>query len=219
MQDNNGITQDGNKNKWFSFLGEECEPCIDNEIRLMDDLREPICDRAHTACFSGHRPERLPKDEEFVNIIKSYIAYEISEAVAAGFYTFIMGGSRGIDLWAGLAVMHEKSKNPEIRLIAALPYFSGDSRFSERDRFDYGYVLEHCNERYYASREYNSGCMKRRNLFMVENASRLIAFVGDYRSGTGQTIRMAKQAGVDIHLHDIHRITETKIIKKRPGSV
>jgi uncharacterized phage-like protein YoqJ len=183
-----------------------------NDFRLMDDITEGFTDKAHTACFSGHRPERLPRSPAMVDIIKSLIAFEISEALDSGFHTFIMGGSRGIDLWAGIAVLHEKQKDKALRLIAALPYFAGDSRFSERDRFDYGYVLEHCDDVVYASAEYDKNCMKRRNRFMVENSSRLIAFVDDYRSGTGQTIRLAEREGVETHIHDLQKIIEKESV-------
>jgi uncharacterized phage-like protein YoqJ len=193
----------------FSLLDDESESTSDIEhanIVLMDDITAPVSDKAHTVCFSGHRPERLPQGRGLENIIKSYIAYEVSEAIDAGYNTFIMGGSRGVDLWSGLAVLHEKIEDPDIKLIAALPYYASKSRFTERDRFDYGYILERADEVFYASRDFNHVCIKRRNLFMVENSSRIIAFVKDYRSGTGQTIRMAERLGLEMHVYNIENM-------------
>jgi uncharacterized phage-like protein YoqJ len=175
-----------------------------DDITLMEDI---VFDypREHTLCFSGHRPEKLPGDTIFENVIKSYIALEISEAVEQGFTVFIMGGSRGIDLWAGLAVIKQKRDHPDIKLIAALPYFEKNiSRYSEFERFNYGYVLENCDSVFYACKDYNAECMKRRNLFMVEHSSRLVAFVRDYRSGTGQTIRLAEKAGIVSRVYNIN---------------
>jgi uncharacterized phage-like protein YoqJ len=179
-------------------------------IKLMNESKFE-CDKAHTLCFSGHRPENLPKGRDTENIIKSYIALEIKNALNDGYHTFIMGGSRGIDLWAGITVVREKLDSPGIKLVAALPYFSQVSRFSEHERFDYGYVLDACSDVLYASNEYTKDCMKRRNIFMTEHSSRIVAFVRDYRSGTGQTIRLAEKAGLETRIYDINTI-----FKKRP---
>jgi uncharacterized phage-like protein YoqJ len=187
--------------------GEAAVPPEQGGIRLMDNAGF-VCHKERTVCFSGHRPERLPIGADIVNVIKSYLAYEISEAIGLGFDTFIMGGSRGIDLWAGLAVISEKAEDERIKLIAALPYHTPPSRFSERERFDYGSVLERCDEIYYAAEYYTPGCMKRRNLFMTEHSSRLVAFVRDYRSGTGQTIRLAQKLGLQTHIYDVEKFTE-----------
>jgi uncharacterized phage-like protein YoqJ len=171
-------------------------------IKLMDET--PFeCEPEKTLCFSGHRPESLPNVQGLEKLIKSYIVSEIKKAVEEGFNTFIMGGSRGIDLWAGMAVLLQRHESPGIRLVAALPYHTASSRFTEHERFDYGYVLESCDEVLYASDSYSKDCMKRRNLFMIEHSSRIIAFVKNSRSGTGQTIRLAEKAGLDTHIYNL----------------
>ena len=43
---------------------------------------------------------------------------------------------------------------------------------------------------------------------MIDNSSRLIAAVSSYRSGTGQTIRLAEKAGIDINVINIAKIVE-----------
>ena len=50
--------------------------------------------------------------------------------------------------------------------------------------------------------------MQKRNKFMIDNSSRLIAAVSSYRSGTGQTIRLAEKAGIDIDVINIAKIVE-----------
>ena len=47
--------------------------------------------------------------------------------------------------------------------------------------------------------------MQKRNYFMVDNSSKLIAVVDDYRSGTGQTIRYAENKGIDVSIIDINK--------------
>ena len=49
--------------------------------------------------------------------------------------------------------------------------------------------------------------MQKRNRFMIDNSSRLIAAVSSYKSGTGQTIRLAEKAGIEIRVINISAIT------------
>jgi uncharacterized phage-like protein YoqJ len=189
--------------KRLSFLDESS--LADREIKLMADSIYEF-DRAKTLSFSGHRPEKLPDDPDIIKIIKSLIAYEIETALEDGFDTFIMGGARGIDLWAGDAVLKQKRTAPNIKLIAALPYFTSASKFTEHERFNYGYILAECEEVLYANRDYTKESMKKRNQFMVDNCSRLVAFIKETRSGTGQTIRLAEKAGVTVHVHKLDDI-------------
>ena len=68
----------------------------------MDIIREK------TACFTGHRPEKLPggsSDSPEAKVIKSMLYTEITAAVNDGYDTFITGMQRGIDLWAGEIVL------------------------------------------------------------------------------------------------------------------
>jgi uncharacterized phage-like protein YoqJ len=187
----------------LSFLDEKA--LKDPEKKLMADSTFPF-NRAKTVSFSGHRPENLPDDDRVIKVIKSVITLEIESAVSEGFDTFITGGARGIDLWAALAVIEQKKKEPGLKLIAALPYSGSPSRYSETERFEYGYFLKECAEVLCATSEYSKDSMKKRNAFMVNNCSRLIAFIKNYRSGTGQTINLAKAAGVDTHVHKIDEL-------------
>lgn len=46
-------------------------------------------------CFTGHRPEKLDMSEKTV---KKLLESAINQAVEGGFYTFITGMARGIDM-------------------------------------------------------------------------------------------------------------------------
>jgi hypothetical protein len=47
---------------------------------------------------------------------------------------------------------------------------------------------------------------------MVDNSSKLIAMLSDYRSGTGQTVRYAQKSGIIVKLIEIDKI-ETASLK------
>jgi len=58
---------------------------------------------------------------------------------------------------------------------------------------------------HYTTDIYHDGCMRERNRYMVDHASYCIAYYnGSPRSGSGQTLRMAKKAGIEIcNLHEL----------------
>lgn len=158
--------------------------------------------REKTVCFTGHRPEKLPgsgiPSAGETRIIKSMLYNEICTAADDGYDTFITGMQRGIDLWAGEAVL-ELAVKRDLRLIAALPYRNLGSTFKGQDKWTYGRILDNADNIIIISESYCAGCMNKRNRFMVDNASRLIAVIGSEKSGTGQTLRYAQKHNLDIH--------------------
>ena len=75
--------------------------------------------RAHRACFTGHRPEKLTCSED---TIKESLEREIRRAVAEGLNVFITGAARGVDIWAAQIVLRLRNKGYPVRLICACPY-------------------------------------------------------------------------------------------------
>lgn len=170
-------------------------------------MQNDICaDRSRTVCFSGHRPEKLPDggddSSQIIRVIKSILYKEITDSVEQGYNTFITGLARGVDLWAGEIILELKAGNPEIRLVAAAPFRSHGSGFTGKDKFILGNILLKADKVVYVSENYSQDCMRLRNRYMVDNSAKLIAVVSDYKSGTGQTVRYAKQCGLEIKTID-----------------
>ena len=116
----------------------------------MDIIREK------TACFTGHRPEKLPggsSDSPEAKVIKSMLYTEITAAVNDGYDTFITGMQRGIDLWAGEIVLSLAADMP-LRLIAALPYRDIGSSFKGADKWAFGRIISAASETVVISEEY-----------------------------------------------------------------
>ena len=61
--------------------------------------------RSHRCCFTGHRPEKIGIPEEMVIDL---LDKAISEAIRAGYSTFISGMARGVDIWAAEIVLVER---------------------------------------------------------------------------------------------------------------
>lgn len=80
-----------------------------------------------TCCFTGHRPEKLKRNETQV---KEALERAIEAAVSRGFTHFISGMARGVDLWAAQLVLELKKQNPDVKLLCAVPYENFEKRWS-----------------------------------------------------------------------------------------
>lgn len=159
-----------------------------------------------TVCFSGHRPEKLPfkgdPSAPQTRMLISLIYKEIVNSVADGYDTFITGVAKGVDLWAGSLIADLKSQNTNIKLVSAVPYVGYGDNWKGLDKWNLRYILNKSDCIHYVCPIYRRDCMKKRNEYMVDNSSKLIAVVSNYKSGTGQTIRYAKAKNLDIKIID-----------------
>lgn len=162
-----------------------------------DNLIKTMIKKEHTCCFSGHRPEKLCGSGDLnsseLRRLLSVLRLEIEESVKEGYTTFLTGMARGIDMWSARFVLELKVKNPNIKLICVIPFKEQNKSLKGAEKFDYNYITELADEVVYLSEDYTKTCMRDRNFFMVDNSSKLIAVVSNYRSGTGQTIRYAQK--------------------------
>lgn len=166
-------------------------------------------DVKHTCCFSGHRPEKLTQNGNVnspqIRRLVSMLYLEIENAIKEGYTNFITGMARGIDLWAAGYVYEKRVKNPDIKLICAIPYRDQGKKLRNAEKWEYDNIVASADKVYIMENEYTRNCMQKRNRFMVNNSSKVIAVVDNYRSGTGQTINYALSRGIDVHIIDINK--------------
>lgn len=164
-------------------------------------------DKPYAVCFSGHRPEKLPDGGDMsspaVRAVISIVYSEIEKRIADGANVFITGMSRGVDLWAGEITAEMKCSGKPIKLVAAMPYRGFTDSFTGREKWAAGFIMSNADAVYNICETYERDCMKKRNQFMVDHSSALIAVCKDSRSGTGQTIRMAQKKGIDVKIIDL----------------
>ena len=154
--------------------------------------------REKTVCFSGHRPEKLPVNHSQIKILKSRLFLEIQEAINAGYTDFIVGCARGVDMWAALIIMELKNSYPSIKLHCAVPFKGHTSGWSGAERYDLSAVLNSADSVTYVSSERSAQGYSKRNRYMVDNSSLLIAVVTNMRSGTGSTVKYAEKCGIKV---------------------
>ena len=158
--------------------------------------------RQSSCCFTGHRPAKLPWGDNEGDIrclaLKARIRAAVESAMMEGMDHFICGMAEGCDLYFCEIVLELKGRCPHITLEAALPCPTQADRWSEASRARYHALLERCDYETMVSESYSPGCMQRRNRYMVDHASLLIAAHDGVPGGTRNTIAYAIKRGVQV---------------------
>ena len=153
--------------------------------------------RLRRCCFTGHRPEKLYRSEK---AIRADLENEIRKAISDGFTVFISGMARGVDLDAGEIVLRLRTEGFPIRLICASPYPGFERSWSSEWQFRYNHVLAEADLIRYICNGYNRGCFQKRNEWMVNHSSRVIAVFNGQPSGTKNTIDYAHRYRIQVVL-------------------
>lgn len=148
-----------------------------------------------TCFFTGHR--FIGAGE--LNLVESRLNEELLNAVNSGFTHFITGGAVGFDTLAAEKVLKMREDYDNIRLILYLPCTDQSDAWKTGDRERFDRILSMADEVYYVTKKpYSEGCMKKRNSAMVEASDMCIAFLKNKASGTAQTVKMAREKGLEI---------------------
>lgn len=159
-------------------------------------------DKGTSCCFTGHRPDKLPwggrEADPRCQALKARVARAVEEAWAAGFTHFICGMARGCDLYFAEAVLALRQRRPDISLECARPCETQADSWPAPERERYQNILDRCNYETLVQHHYDRFCMARRNRYMVDRSSRLIAvYNGVPKGGTAQTLAYAMKRGLE----------------------
>lgn len=161
-------------------------------------------DRGHCCCFTGHRPHKLPWgfDESDARCmeLKRKLRSAIRLAITHGKTMFYTGMAMGTDIWAAEIVLglREELRGPVIRLAAVIPHSRQEARYPEDLKQRYRRIIAEADDRIVLQEYYTDGCMQRRNRYMVDNSSMLIAVYSGDGGGTGYTFGYASEQGLQI---------------------
>ncbi len=153
--------------------------------------------RQRRCCFTGHRPQKLRRSEREIKI---ELERAIRDAIANGYSTFITGMAYGVDIWAGEIVIRLREANPELHLIAAVPFPDFYARWSNEWKRQYSALLERADLVKTICPSYNAGAYQRRNEWMVDHSAQVIAVFNGEKSGTKNTIDYAQKCGVQVEI-------------------
>lgn len=167
--------------------------------------------RETTCCFTGHRPGRLPwgmdEGDPRCTALKVRLTGAVAHAYGQGYRHFICGMAQGTDQYFCQAVLALRSRHPEITVEAAVPFAGQANRWPEEAQQRYRLLLDQCDFETVVQHHYTVGCMDRRNRYMVDRASLLIAvYDGLARGGTCSTLAYARRQSLPVIVLNVNPI-------------
>lgn len=124
---------------------------------------------------------------------------EIIRAYRTGKRFFKTGGAVGFDTLAAEVVLQLREHLPELALMVIVPFEGQDIYFSPASKVRYRRILDQADEVVVLSATYFQHCYLRRNAYMVNHASRLIAYYdGVGTGGTSFTVRLAESKQIPV---------------------
>lgn len=111
---------------------------------------------------------------------------------------FYIGGSLGVDIWAGEIVLRlkEQSGYEDMRLILALPFPDYQQNWDLRSQKRLSFLIKHSEDAFFVGKEDCRESYVDRNCYMVDHANYLVAVSEDETENTGggmQIVRYAKK--------------------------
>ncbi len=155
-----------------------------------------------TACFTGYRPKKLPwgenEDDPRCIALKRKLADKIAAAYAQGYRTFISGMAQGVDTYAAEAVLALAKAAHDLELVCAVPSPGYALTLPKAHRARYESIILGASRCAVCSERDGRDSMARRNRYMVDNSSLVIAVYDGQRGGTHNTVAYAKEKGRDV---------------------
>lgn len=177
--------------------------------------------RAVTVGATGHRADKMGgwkdslggyiNDHPVVVNLRTVLLEVLEDLIVReGKSRFISGGALGFDSMFFWCVNHLKKKYPHIQNVLAIPFVNQHIKWQSQQRKWYFKMLELADEVIDVAREsqyqtfedknstnpipldsFSGDKMKRRNEYMVDNSSVMVAFYDGSRGGTGHCYRYA----------------------------
>jgi uncharacterized phage-like protein YoqJ len=135
--------------------------------------------------------------------LKFTLSKKLEELYNRNFRHFICGMAKGCDFYFAEAVLALRDIHPDVSLEAAIPCPSQADRWAWAYQQRYQRLLSQCDEQHLVSQIYSPNCMQRRNEYMVDNSSLLLACFAGVPSGTMNTILYAQRQGVETIILDV----------------
>ena len=160
----------------------------------MPILKRKAVKSMKTCCFTGHRIIKItPK-------LVQRLRDDIVDVIRKGVTDFYDGGAIGFDMLAAETVIDLKAEYPDIKLHMLLPCPPEEQvkGWNKSQIAGYEKILQTADSLTVVSEHYMKDCMKQRNERLVELADCCICYCTNPRSGTGQTVRMAENKGIEI---------------------
>jgi len=162
-----------------------------------------------TLMITGHRPDKLfgydIKKEEYL-----VMSAKITEfIIAKGYTNFMTGMALGVDTVFAINVITLKKYYPTFHLECAIPCLGQSSLWNEVDSNRYDSILQRADKvTYVSNKPYAPIFMHRRNAYMVDNSTEVLAVWNGVRmGGTFNCIKYALKQGRPVYVLDPRHLT------------
>lgn len=163
-------------------------------------------DPSRICCFTGHRPEKLPwgldEGDPRCIAIKFSLSREIEGLYHRGFRHFISGMAMGCDLYFAEAALELREKFPDLTVEGAVPCPTQADRWPEEQRRRWQDILARCDLESMVQQHYDRFCMLRRDRYMVDRSTAILAVFNGTSGGTQYTLNYAMDKKLEILLLD-----------------
>ena len=135
--------------------------------------------------------------------LKAELAARLEGIYEAGYRHFLCGMAAGCDLYFAEAVLSLRERCPDVTLEAAIPCDGQADSWTIPLRRRYDRLLAACDSVRFVQHKYTPGCMQRRNQYMVDSSSLLLAVYDGQRGGTMSTLLYARRQGIQLIIMEL----------------
>ena len=153
-------------------------------------MSEILINRARTCAVTGHRYLR-----KNFNIEK--VEDKLKELVEKGFDTFLIGMAIGFDMIC-FQILEKIREQKKLYIIACIPCEEQAEKFNANQKEEYERLLSIADQKILISKNYTATCMQKRNQFMVDNSSAVLAYLNRDFGGTFNTVKYAQKKGIPV---------------------
>ncbi len=161
---------------------------------------------SRTCCFTGHRPEKLPwgldEGDPRCAALKRSLLREVEGLYRRGFRHFISGMAMGCDLYFAEAALALREKCPGLSVEGAVPCPTQAERWPEPQRRRWREILDRCDLETVVQQRYDRACMLRRDRYMVDRSTAILAVFDGTPGGTQYTLNYAMDKKRELLLLD-----------------
>lgn len=157
-----------------------------------------------TVCFTGSRPKGLPwKYNENCDLclnFKANLKQLLLKLIGLGYSHFITGMAMGFDMIVAEILIDLRDRDKRaITIECAVPCLNQSEKWSASYKNRYNNLLKIADRVTYVSNQpFYNGCYQKRNNYMVDNASLVVAGIGEESKGTITTVDYAKKRNKNI---------------------